>query len=250
MSDLPVSYVARGEKTSPKWCAAFAMGCGGEVEMSRVIRPGPVALFGSPKVWHILQQARAEGRTWYYGDHGYFRRFQYYRISRDAYQHDGAPDGRDIDYDRLATLGITIAPWRRAGSHVLICPPDERFAKLHGFRATLWTKHVMEEIQRHTDRPLIVRHRSRAGQVPLEAHLNDCWALVTYSSNAAVEALLAGVPVFCTARCGASHMARSDLSLIEEPLMLEGREKWAATLAANQWTLEEIKAGMAWERLR
>lgn len=249
MSEPPVSYVARGERTSPKWCAAFAAGCGGDMATDGKLRPGPVALFGSPKLWPPLLQAQAEGRDWYYGDHGFFGRGTYYRIAKNAYQHDGAPDGDEVDYARLERLQLAIAPWQKSGRHVLVCPPDERFAKLHGFKAAIWTKNVIETLKRHTDRPIILRPRLGT-RAPLAVALSDCWALVTYSSNAAVEAVLAGVPVFCTARCGASYMARTDLSRIEDPLMLEGREKWAATLAANQWTLEEIEAGMAWERLR
>lgn len=41
--------------------------------------------------------------------------------------------------------------------------------------------------------------------------------MVTWTSNAAVDALLAGVPVFCTGDCAASVMGRSDPINIEYP---------------------------------
>ncbi|MEQ8504625.1 MAG: hypothetical protein RIB80_04815 [Rhodospirillales bacterium] len=73
--------------------------------------------------------------------------------------------------------------------------------------------------------------------------------MVTWTSNAAVDALLAGVPVFCTGDCAASVMGRSDPINIEYPYYPDNRYEWAATLAANQWTLDEIASGMMWAAL-
>ena len=80
----PVCYSVPNEYTSPRFCAAFAAGCGGTVTSSHKLRPGPVALFGSAKLWPLLKQAQAAGREWLYGDHGYFGRYRYYRITRNA----------------------------------------------------------------------------------------------------------------------------------------------------------------------
>ena len=41
-------------------------------------------------------------------------------------------------------------------------------------------------------------------------------------------------------------MASGELRDIENPPMPDGRADWAARLAANQWTAEEIRAGVAW----
>jgi hypothetical protein len=88
------------------------------------------------------------------------------------------------------------------------------------------------------------------GGKPLSADLVGAWALVTHSSNAAVEALLEGVPVFCTAPCAAYRMGRPDVAAIEAPALPDDREQWAWNLARAQWTLAEMKSGECWRDLQ
>lgn len=245
-------YAVPGERTSPRWCEAFALGCGGRVVTDARLRPGGVALFGSPKLHDCLRQAQAEARPLYYGDHAFFRRFQYYRIARDRVAHDGLPDGGPVDYDRLARLDIEIRPWRRGGAHILLCPPDRVYARREGFCAVAWERNITAELRRHTDRPIRVRYREGAERNPvaLADDLSGAWALVTHQSNAAVEALVLGYPVFVTGLCAARAMAETDLARIESPRRPRDRERWAALLASRQWTFEEIAAGTAWRVLR
>lgn len=247
----PTSYVAVGEATSPKFCQAFATGCGGDIVADGQLRPGPVALFGSPQRWAMLNQAIAEGRNWYYGDHAYFGRFQYYRVTKNAYQHDGTPlKGLNRSaYRRWEQHGVQLADWRKNGDHIVICPPDVSFAQLHNFNATQWLAHVIETLIQYTTRSFRVRRR-HGNNRPLSRDLEGAWALVTYTSNAAVEALCAGVPTFCLGRCGASALSLHDLTQIEAPIYPSNRLEWAATLACSQWTLKEITAGKCWEAIR
>ena len=93
------------ELTSPKFCEAFAQGCGGEV--SDTYQGGDWSGFASPDNWDDVQRARQDGFNFYYGDHGYFGRRQFYRITKNDYQHNG--DGHS-DCSRLAYFGIDIKP--------------------------------------------------------------------------------------------------------------------------------------------
>lgn len=248
--EIPTAYAVPSEHSSPRFAAAWAAGCGGAVEAGDTLRPGPIALFGSPRRWDLIAQARAEGRTWYYADHAYFGRGGYYRVTRDGFQQDG----RDSLWPRLAperleALGVEIAPWRESGDHVLVCPPDAAFARLFGFDAAAWTAHVTAALRALTPRPLRVRPRDQANLAPLADDLADAWCLVTYVSNAAVEALSAGVPAIVTGPCAARPLAATDLRAVLDPPRPSGRRRWAEVLAANQWTLDEISAGAAWRAL-
>jgi hypothetical protein len=241
----PISYAVPTEKTSPRFCRAFAEGCGGTVADDGGLRPGPVALFGSPALWDLLSQARAEGRDWWYGDHGYFGRGEYFRVTRGDLQHDGWGDAQP---DRFASFGLSIKPWRTEGGHILLCPPDDLFAGLLGFSGAAWAENVAAELRRHTDRPIRTRARGQANSRPLSADLKGCWALVTHSSNAAVEAAMDGVHVFCTAPCAGLALGTGDLSRIEAPER-PLRELVLWKLAENQWTLDEISHGSCWEAI-
>jgi hypothetical protein len=246
-------YAVPSELTSPRFAAAFAKGCGGVVVEDGSLRPGPLALFGSPKLMPQLHQAAHEGRDWYYGDHAFFGRMIYYRVARGTYHYDGSPDAVEVDRGRAARLGIEVRPWRRSGRHVLVCPPDAALASYRGFNSALWLDNVLAELQAATDREIRVRDRSLArmgARRSLADDLADCWALVTHSSNAAVEAAVMGIPVFVTAPCGASWVASGLLDRIEYPRKPDDREEWVDRLAAHQWTMGEIASGQAWAALR
>lgn len=221
------------------------MSIDGYIDISR-----PAALFGSPKLWDQFQLfIRKSPLPWFYGDHAYFGRFKFYRVTRCRYMHDGV-SGRP-DYDRLRRFGVDPKPWRKNGRHILICPPDRVFARLMGFDADEWIRDTVASLARATDRP--IRMRGRLGAETrdrgLHADLVDCWALVTYTSNAAVEAIIAGVPAVVTGECAASAISISDPKLIETVECSEDRHTWAARLAANQWSLDEIASGECWRAI-
>lgn len=228
-------------------CAAIHAGTGYEIVPPAPLQEGGVVMYGFLRgLLPMLQEAQRQGRPWWYVDRGYFRASRgkdfsgYFRITKDAWQHDGRgnfPPGR------WRALCLGLAPWRRFGRHVLVVPPSDVFAQaVGGFTAEDWLARTLQELQRHTERPL--RVRSKTAQVPLAQDLKECHAVVTYMSNTAVDALLAGVPVFTTGACAATAMGLTDLSQIETPALPENREAWAIALAANQWTLDEIRAGV------
>lgn len=250
-------YTVPGELTSPRFGDAFARGAGATVTKRLRLNPGDVAMFGSPILWPMLLDARDQGRTWYYGDHAYFGRREYYRVTRNAFMAQGT-ERHTGDDARLAALGVNIQTWRRDGRHILICPPGPVHANLMR-RAGVeiqypndWGVWAMREVAKHTDRPLRLRTKAwaRATNEPLEADLKDCWAVVVFMSNVGVEAALAGVPVFVLGPSAARAVGCDDLARIETPLYPDNRHEFACSLAGQQWTLEEIAAGQAWEVLR
>lgn len=242
----PVSYYTPGEITSPKFAYAFARGCGGTITDEPDLFPGPVALFGTPSLWPVLRAARAQGREWFYGDHGYFGRNTYFRVTWNAYQHDGRGDYAP---GRFLTFHRDVKPWRTSGSHVLVCPNSEAYFRLHRMDRDRWLADVLATLRQHTDRELRVRYK----HTPLEIKydLADAWACVSFSSMAAVDALIVGVPVFSLAPFASSaRMGLSDLAQIESPIYPDDREPFVWALAANQWTLPEILRGVAWRSLQ
>lgn len=245
-SKPPVSYSVPTESTNPKFAASFAKGCGGLVTQRDALEPGAFAFFGSLARWRIFEQARAEGRTWFYGDHAYFGRRHYYRITRNAMQHTGL--GEPADLSLLKPLGVRASGWRRDGKRVLLCPNSAPFMAANGVDADQWVADVTAELRRHTDRPIEVRWKNSGGT--LEAALEGTWAVVVYTSMSGAIASLAGVPCFATAPCTSASFGSMDLSRIERPVRPDNRAEMAAVLAANQWTDHEIRRGQAWAKLK
>lgn len=253
-----VAYPQPNKPKALNICNAFVegvMACGGEARVATgipaTLDPGDSFFYGVRPAWaHLWDQAKRERRTWWYCDNSYFDRSRetYFRITRNALQCDGlracwSGDGAA----RLRTLGVTIKDWRAGGEHIVVCPQTEEFLQVVAGYEGDWLADAIAAIKKHTDRP--IRIRKKGEKRPLTEDLKGAWCLVTHMSCAAVEALIAGVPVFATGRSAAQWMGISDLSLIETPYYPERRQYWAEVLAANQWNLDEMRSGYAWRSL-
>jgi hypothetical protein len=239
-----VSYAVPTEGTSPLWARNFALGCGGTVSKENTLQPGDVALFGSADRWQLLQQAQREARTWYYGDHAYFGRRNFFRITRNAYQHDGQGKAPAAPFE---SFGIPVRPWRLQGRNIILCPNSPAYFAMHGSSVDQWIRETAEQLEKHTDRPIIFRFKDDSAS--LEQALQDAWACVVYTSVSGVHAALAGVPCFATEQCASLSFGTADLSRIESPVRPENRFDMACVLASNQWAMADIASGMAWRAL-
>lgn len=225
--------------TAPKFAAAFAAGCHGQVVEKYA--GGTWAGFGSPDTWAGLMAARRMREDFLYGDHGYFGRGVFYRVTRNAFQHNGKGA---YDMDRLRPFHEAALPWK-SGRDIIVCPQSDGHHQR--FHAKNWMDETMAVLQSVSDRKIIVR--TKATRRPIQADLDDAWCVVTHSSACAIHGIMAGVPAICTADGAASLMSGSDPFNVEYPYRPDGRMEWAATLAANQWTLDEIKQGKCWKAI-
>jgi hypothetical protein len=247
----PVSYYVPTEFSSPKFAFAFAKGCGGPITDERELFDGPVAFFGSPAMWPLLRKAQAAGRDWLFGDHGYFGnernlRKRYFRITRNGYQHDGRGHATPARFERLQR---PVQRWRKSGRHILVCPNSAVYFGLHGLNVDEWLVDVRQQLAAVTDRPIRIRWKVSA--TPIAEDLQDCWAVVVFSSSSAIDGLIAGVPCVTLAPFASTvRMGRTSLADIERPLYPSDREPFLWNLADHQWTLNEIFAGHAWRTLR
>lgn len=278
MNPAQLNVYATPHKWSQLVCRAFAKGTGAPIVPPFPLLPGEVFSYGCLRgLLPTLLQAEREGRTWYLCDNGYFRpgktEQSYFRITRNALQHTGTgewPFPRHVARERWRRLGIPIAPWRARGRHVLVCPPLRLAGATWGYDADEWLRQTVKTLGKYSDREIRVRAKlswqdnktsNTSGYegrdkpthssmlVTLAEDLRNCHAVVVRTSNCAVEALLAGVPVFCTHECAAEPMGLRDLKQIESPVYPDNREWWATLLASNQWTLGEMRNGTAWRML-
>jgi hypothetical protein len=225
---------------------AFAMGGRMRRAPATELLPGAAVFYGILRgCGPLLHKAIQLGRDFYFVDNGYLKPGHYhgyYRATKNAYQHRG--EGRG-DFERLRALDLTVSPWQK-GAHVVVCPPGEVYCNHHGMSAAGWLQDTLTVLSANTDRE--IRVRKKGSVRPLAEDLKGAHALVTHASNAAVEAIVAGVPAFVTGASPARAMGNTMLREIERPVYGE-RMEWLAILAANQWTLDEFRAGTAWAAL-
>jgi hypothetical protein len=245
------AFLNRGGGGNPV-VRAFAMGTGCRLAYAE---DETSALHDIPVVWgvlrgsdRILAQARSQGLHFFYVDHAYFDRGhgKSYRITRNRYE---AGAVRKVNDDRLKRLSLDIQPWRKKGRSIVVCPPTEYFIAAHD--CADWLEKTLATLRLETDRPIIVREKPKAGEafVPLAKALRNAHALVTHSSNVAIEAACLGTPVFVSSTSAAAPIGQTDIGLIETPRYPE-RDAWLAHLAYSQYSIGEIRDGTAWNIIK
>lgn len=248
-----VGYPTPGKAKARLLLEAFCAGMpGGAVSKAipAALPPGVAPAFYGvvPETVHLWEQAKRDGRDWYYIDNAYFDpcRETYFRVSKNRLQHSGEMD--ETDGSRWASLGLDFEAWREPGEHIVVCPASDQFMRLAAGYTGNWKADILAELSRYTKRPIRFRPwmaNKGVAYKTLPADLEGAWALVTYTSASAITALRCGIPAVVTAEdCISRPMARTSVADIECPYFPEYRERWAMVVADNQWTVQEMRDGL------
>lgn len=211
----------------------------------------------------IMKRCWQDGRPFRFVDSGYLGNRPnphnphgwkwYHRIVDNDLQHDKIV-ARPAD--RWKKLGLCIMPRRASGRNIVVAAPDEKPCKFYGIDANQWLQDTLAQIKQHTDRPVVVRNRvadadarTRNTETSFSAVLaGDTFAVVTFNSVAATEAVLAGIPAFVTAPCNAARpVSNLDLAMIDRPWYPDPDlvHAWACHLAYGQFHNSELEDGTA-----
>lgn len=216
----------------------------------------------------IFADYRAEGRPVLYIDLGYFGRRAFGRYYG---YHKIILNGRHpVEYhrrfkhpsDRAKRLGLEIRPWQPEGQNIILCGMSDRAAKVVGYGAEEWERLAVKQLKAVTDRPIIYRPKpSWKGattipgtihgdpMVPLFTALQGAFSLVTYNSNAAIEALMWGYPIVSVEGI-ASELGQTDPLNVERPRRDGDRQGLLNDLSYVQWTVAEMAEGLPWAHMR
>ena len=234
-------------------CKAFAQGCRGDLAVcdSRGNFTVPPSLKRSRDriaTYGILRgsgEAIKKAKDFWYIDHGYLGARKapllsgYFRITKNALWHNGKGDHPSDRLENvLASAGLgKIRPRKKDGKNIILIPPSQYMAPYLGLEN--WANETISKIKQYTDRPIIISSKK---ENPVHQTLSEAWAVVTDHSNAAIDAIMYGIPIIMT------NPAREygKIESIEDPLF---DQSILNTLSYNQWTISEIKSGKAWREL-
>ncbi len=219
----------------------------------------------------------AEQKDWYYFDQPYFFSNDYqqsdtgdkwYRICKNNTQKNYLEQSYKVDrrfaklIDRLNQKcrdELTPKPWQYGGKHILVIPPSFHTAYWYGIDKDEWTKDIVKKLKQHTKRDIIVRQKYHLNsdwspyrnETPLSEDLKDCYAMVSFHSMCAVQAVMNGIPSYCSEHSPAYpvSLGLNELDQIKDPLYAGDREDWVKSLMCSQFTVDEMKSGQAYGHL-
>ena len=208
----------------------------------------------------IVETCERQGRPYYYIDTGYIgnmqKRKDWHRIVLNGMQHSNVdytlPDNR-FKQISLEKPYLKFPGWKKDGKSILVVTPSDKPCKFYGINRDDFVSNTISKIKQYTDRPIIIRdkvnRRDRVGGGSIYNQLDkdNIFAVVTYNSIAATEAIGYGIPCFTLAPNAADIFCEKDLSLINTPRYAEKEkiEKWQHWLAYCQYTPSEMLDGTA-----
>ena len=259
----------------------FAMSFGTK---GRYMRQGPdLDLSGKDKIPCLF---RGLGKTfdihkcienkidYYYIDTGYFGNAKhkvYHRMHKNNMQalhlkkvphpNDFEQEEKNRFYDLMPKGTYWTAENNRfQKGPIMFAPPSQKVMNFYGYDVEEYIEKTHFELRKFTDDKIIIRkkpgRRERVLGNSLTRQLlkNECRALITYNSIAAIEALLVGVPAIVLGQNSASIITSGRLSdIYGRRLKLPSWKERIGLfiyLANCQFTETEMTSGFAWKRIQ
>jgi len=204
----------------------------------------------------------------------------YFRMSVDEFQPTGymgrspRPSKRWEAVKWLPLDGKIAPQWsHRArdgnGKYVVFCGGSQKYCDWHGLGdANGYAEKIIAEIRPYLKpsqeivyrpkptykeaRPIEGTLYSHGGKRQLGWYFHEAQCVVTFGSNAAVEAVANGIPAVVLGDGVAGAISSRDVSEINDPRLVprDEVEQFFRDLAYCQFTLDEMKDGTAWKYLR
>lgn len=215
----------------------------------------------------IYKQALERNIDFYFLDHPYFFRREairtgktnsntkslFRRLVKNDFNISKITDINPDKYNYFRNIKpekFVIKDWKKTGSNILVFPPSYWMCHTMGLDYEKLLENTINEIKKHTDRNIVIRHKKQDGvnnPVSLTTDLDNAWAVVSMQSNAANESIMYGVPSFTIFNkySSAVPMSLQDLSKIETPFYPDNRYEWLCNLCNHIFTIDEITSGKA-----
>ena len=223
----------------------------------------PILIRGISAGGHA-KHAVEHGRDYYFVETGYLGNYRcennqtgrkiYHRIEKNSMQQSRIMDVPDDRWRDLCAFNptLTYQGWKKPGGKILLIMSTDKPFTYYGTTKDEWVNSTIATLKKHSDREIVIREKAGRGErtndTIYDALDQDIYAVVTYNSIAAVEAIQYGIPAFCTAPTAASAVTTADFTQIENPPKLSEDiiYKWLSSVAYGQFSLNEILTGKAW----
>ena len=229
-------------------------------ELKNYVRTRPVVFRGMTQR-NVVTACAKQNRDYYYIDTGYIgnlgKHKRWHRVVKNGMQHscpryDLPSDRFEEMVERMPYNNVKFNRWKTGGSAILVVTPSEKPCKFYGVSRDKWVTDTIATLKQHTDRKIIIRDKAerrsdrvKDGSIYTQFIEDDIYAVVTYNSIAAIEAIGYGIPAFALAPTIADSMCYNDLSKIESPMYADPEQvaQWQNWIGYCQYTVPEMVDG-------
>jgi hypothetical protein len=158
----------------------------------------------------------------------------------------------DAPVDRLEIFTTFPKNWRTSGDKILVIEPGQFSANVFNVDITQWKYTVEQELRQYTDKQIIFREKEpKKKRAPLYKHLldEDYYCVININSNAATEAVWAGIPVITLDQHITNPISRNKISDINN-LLRPNIANWLCMVSYSQFTVEELTSGKAFSLIK
>jgi len=169
---------------------------------------------------------------------------KWHRLVRNNLHHSNL---LDVPVDRLEVFKEFPKPWRSSGDKILVIEPGIFSANTFNVNVSNWKIDIEKEIRQYTDKPIVFREKfNKKIRTNLYQELlnEDYYCVVNINSNAATEAIWAGIPVITLSKHITNSVSTSKISEINS-LYKPNLANWLCSLSYSQFTYEELINGTA-----
>jgi hypothetical protein len=222
----------------------------------------------------IWQQYRSAGKPVIVLEVGGLRRNESFKIGINGVNAKADFANETFDDKRWPLFRHTLKPWKDTGNKIIILGQHHTSEQWAGMPSMdKWFENQIQEIRKHTDKVIEIRPHPRnpiglnvkkysnvsikypimdkatIDDTDFKKTLNDAWAVVNYSSNPAMEAVINGVPVFVSEDSLCHEVGNTSFENINNPTKPD-RQNWAYKLSYTEWFANEIAEGKPWRRIK
>ena len=232
--------------------------------------------------WRVQEKQKQLGKRRIIADAGFvgherkhgekqFGASTYYSIGFDSVKGHANFYNQNSPNTRWDKLKVELKPWRTEGDHILVLGQNLKGVGTTNMRKTHphpehWFIEKVQELALLTNRKIVLRphplEKKRrykddknglgcaevSTNSKLSNDLKNCWCVFTGTSNAAVDAIVNGIPVICNDTLSVVYDVSS--RRLSGNLEMPNRTQWACNLAYAQWSLLEMSLGLCWKHLR
>jgi hypothetical protein len=149
--------------------------------------------------------------------------------------------------DRLAIFKEFPKQWKEDGEFILVIEPGPLSAAIFHVDIKTWKYEIEKEIRKYSNKPIKFRPKlDKKTRTPLYQDLlnEDYYCLVNINSNAATEAIWAGVPTITLHKHITNSVSRNTISDINN-LTRPNLANWLCMLSYSQFSYDELVNGTA-----